>query len=322
MGIFYFPIHPLYRQNLKSYFRLLYLITILITKEIEMRTTSQHDYSISQLAPTIEALSKNKESVNPTDAQQALLDNTKASLVEKMKIGRQFHSVEIRSYTEVIHDGVQNPNLKKTRTPDPEPLLARGVMVKNLTKDELALAKEVFGVVIQSSDGIFFPVDLAKKDKAEIVLENVSATFSNLLNDNNLAKKIAPYAVGAGGSIAMVNEIGMKAVISNSIAKYAGGVIVSPGILPILGGAAIAGAVVGSAFAVAPLAEKIKTIRQTAKDKKDGDEMEIAINAVSKIDYQTILSTERSNLLPTLAPEVDQKVVDHDRKFEKKNKLR
>jgi hypothetical protein len=287
-----------------------------------MRSTSEHDYSISQLAPTIEALSKNKESVAPTPAQQALLDSTKASLLEKMKSGKQFHSVEIRSYTEFLHDGVKNPHLARTITPDPEPLLARGVMVKNLTKDELALAKEVFGVVIQNSDGIFFPVDLAKKDKAEIVLENVSATFSSLLNDNDLAKKAAPYAVGAGGSIAMVNQIGMKAVIANSIAKYAGGVIVSPGILPILGGAAVAGAVVGTAFAVAPLANKIKTIRQAAKDKKDGDEMEIAINAVSKIDYQTILSTERSNLLPTLAPEVEQKVVDHDRKFEKKNKLR
>lgn len=280
------------------------------------------EYSPSTLEPVIAAMQNNAETVAPTAEQQELLDATKASLLEKMKVGKQFHSVEIRSFTEIVHDGVKNPNLKTTRTPDPDPLLARGVMVNKLTSNELTLAKEVFGIVVESSDGIFLPVDLSKKDKAELVLENVSLKFANAFNNNSLVRENVKFGIAAGGTIAAINKIGLKAALSNIAAKFAGGTMVAPGFLTVLGGATVAGAAIGAAFAVSPLAEKIKTIRQAAKDKKDGDEMEIATNAVSKIDYQTIIATERSNLLPTLAPEVDQKVANPDRKFEKKSKLR
>lgn len=265
---------------------------------------------------------QNLEEIILTTEQQSLLDSTKASLLEKMKNGQKFHSIELHSFKEIKNPDPNNPNITSRIEPDVEPLLARGVMVKNLNNNELTLAKEVFGVVVENSEGYFFPVDLAKKDKVQLVLEDVSLKFSNTFNESKLATKYISKSLTTGGLIASVNKIGIKAALANITAKFTGGALVLPGILPVLGGMAVAGAAIGSAFAVSPLTQKVNQIRQAIKDKHDGDEMQMAINAVEKIDYSTITSTERSNLLPKLTAEIEARATDPSRTFEKKFKIR
>lgn len=276
----------------------------------------------NSLSKVIDNLSEN---IQPTPEQQSLLDFTRQSLLEKMKNGQQFHSVQLNSRKEIEIANPTNPNRPLSRIePDQEPLMARGVLVKNLNENELTLAKEVFGVVVKSNDEYLLPIDMKKKSNAQKVLENVELLFSKAINNNPAFIKILPPLASLGGTIggaaSLINTHGMRVLLTNITAKFAGGAMITPGLLPVLGGAAAIGAAVGAAYAVSPLAKKLNQVRQSIRDKLDGDELVIASNAVEKINYATIVSTKRSNLLPSLEAEVEERVVDSSRVFAKSNK--
>lgn len=276
---------------------------------------------MTTLASTIKELSINTDA-EPTPEQLELLGATKKSLFEKVASGKQFHSLKIHGFTVKTEQVGNSTSIR--HTPDEESLLMRGITVGKLTADEETLAKEVFGVVIKQNGDYFLPVDITKTDKFQDTLENVELKFSNALDGKGtaLAKGAVTVGGGIGGASSLISQYGAKVLLNNVVAKFAGGAIMSPGMLPVLGGVAVAGAAVGAAYAVPPLTRKIMEVRQAIKDKNDGDERQMAKEAITKMDYQTIISTQRSDLLPQLEQKIQSDIAEQGREYNVRTKLR
>lgn len=163
-----------------------------------------------------------------------------------------------------------------------QPLGIRGIIVNNISQEELELAKETFGFVISTDNGYLIPMNMPEENHVDKKVTNGNLFFANPI------KKGAALLVGAYGA---------KQVLDKVLNHYA------PIVAPVTAAVKNIASPLQALNPLNPFSEKLDKIRKAIKkknqkkDKKAANEKENAIDIIKEKDMKEMVENRATPIL-------------------------